>query len=173
MRKADNGWEFISEIIGQERDTYVFSSVISEGRRKGEYKIYYNVKNMNCIKVIRDGREDKETRDVIRKRYDFPLYQGKKWNYRYTLFSERTRRDIDSFAELSVVGFEDIEVPAGKFKTIKVKVKASIIGTSHSGVFYYWYSSDAKARVKTEYDLDVFWRNNEYMKEELISFELK
>ncbi|MBS3919982.1 MAG: hypothetical protein KG012_13965 [Deltaproteobacteria bacterium] len=173
--KADNGWEWTTELIGEEKDTYVFSWVFPEGRFKGEWKLFYSKKNMNCIKVIRDGKEDKETRDVFRKFYDFPLFTGKKWSYRYTAFSERTRRDVDIISELSVVGVEEVEAPAGKFKAFKVKVKSSTMGTGRdvSGVSYYWYSPDAKVRVKQEWEPGEFWRELEYTKSELISFELK
>jgi len=65
ITKADNGWEFKSELIGEEKDVYVFSSGVPEGRRKGEWKLFYSKKNMNCAKVIRDGKEDKEVRDIF------------------------------------------------------------------------------------------------------------
>ena len=173
--KADNGWELVSELIGEEKDAYVFTRVIPEGRRKGEYRIHYNKKNMNVFKVIKDGKEDKEARDMFRKSYDFPLFYGKKWNYRYTVFSETSRRDVDIISELSVIGLEEVEVPGGKFRAYKVKVKDSTIGTGRdvSGNSYYWYSPDAKVKVKEVWEPGDFWREREYWKVELVSFDLK
>jgi hypothetical protein len=111
---------------------------------------------MNCVKAVRDGKEDKVAREVIRKSSDFPLYLGKKWSYRYTAFTFPSRRSNDFLIELSVVGIEDVEVPAGKFKAYKVKSDSTVLltpearlayGKDTSGVSYYWYSPDAKIFV--------------------------
>jgi hypothetical protein len=124
--------------------------------------------------VIRDGKEEKEVRDIAKKFYDFPLYPGKEWYYRYTVFSPG--RDVDIISELSVTRVEDVEVPAGKFKAFKVKVKNRIIGIGRegdvSGAAYYWWAPDAKNIVKQEFE-PGFSRGLEYTKIELVSFELK
>jgi hypothetical protein len=167
--RAADGTEPTSELIGDEKGVYVFSSKTA----RGEFKRFYDKKTMNCSKVIRDGKEDKYERDLIKKVLDFPLYVGKKWTYRYTFFYEGRRMDVDSLAELSAVAYEDIEVQAGKFKAIKVKVKLSIIGTSHSGVYYYWYSPEAKLTIKNDIEMSDFWRDPNSLRFELVSFELK
>lgn len=128
---------------------------------------------MNCVKVTRDGKEDKDQRDLIKKVLDFPIYVGKKWTYPYTHFDERRRMWVDSIAELSAVAYEDIEVQAGKFKAIKVKVKSSVMGTSYSGVYYYWYSPEAKTIIKQDIEMSDFWSDPNRMRFELVSFELK
>ena len=113
--RADNGWELTSEIIADEKDYYLSKTVIPEGRRKGQWKRFYSKKDFNLIRSLKDGKEDREDRDRMKKNLDFPLYPGKKWSYRYTVFAERVRRDVDMLSELKAVGFEDVEVPAGKF----------------------------------------------------------
>ena len=170
--KADSGQEWIDEVIGEEKDIYIF---LTTG--KSESKRYYNKKNMNCVKALRDGKEDKGYRDTFRRRFDFPLYLGKKWNFRYTVFSPMTRKDVDTFANLSVINFEDVSVMAGKFSAVKVKCELNAMGGCHCmeksyRKFYYWYSPDAKAIVKFERvpsSASVY----DYMKYELVSFELK
>jgi hypothetical protein len=192
--KADNGWELTSELVGEEKDAYIFSTVFPGGREKGEWKFFYSKKNMNCVKVIRDGKQDKYFRDVLRKSYDFPLYSGKKWSYNYRLFlpTGTPARDLDFLAELSVVGIEDVELPAGKFKAYKVRSDDTILIRSEqraffkdiTGVSYYWYSPDAKVfPIKQVWEPSSFWKGSwwgsrfsqgcEYAKIELISFELK
>lgn len=167
-RTAD-GTEPTSELIGDEKGVYVFSVKTA----RGKFKRFFDKKTMNCVKVIRDGKEDKEQRDLIKKVLDFPLYVGKKWTYRYTHFDERRRVEVDSTAELSAVAYEDIEVQAGKFKAIKVQVKLSVIGTSYSGVYYYWYSPEAKTIVKNDVEMSDFWSDPNRLRWELVSFELK
>lgn len=172
ITKTDNGWEMTSELIGEEKDVYILSSVATEGSRKGEWKIFYNKNNMNCVKVIRDGKDDKENMGMFKKFYDFPLYSGKKWNYQYTF--GHARGYVDILVELLVTGVEDVAVPAGKFKAFKVKAKYSTTtGRDVSGTTYYWWAPDAKTRVKQEWEQGEFWRELEYAKIELISLELK
>jgi hypothetical protein len=170
--RYDTGGEWTVEIVTEEKDYYVDSSTRIEGRLIGKYKRLYDKKTLNCVKVIKDGKESKQERDMLKKYFDFPLYTGKNWNYRYGILSS-SGRPIDLVAELSAVNFEDIEVPAGKFRAIKVKNKTSVLGTSSSGMLHYWWSPDAKAAVKVEYEAGSFWGTPGYNKFELISFELK
>jgi hypothetical protein len=170
--RADNGMEWTSEIIGAEKDVYISKSAIPEGNRKGEWVRHYEKGSLNCVKSFRDGQVDREDRDRIKKAYDFPLYAGKKWKCRYDVFT--VTRKFDSLLELKVVGFEEVEVPAGKFRAVKVEAKQTILGTNRSGTFCYWYCPDVKATIKSEFlPSGDFWRSMEYNKYELISFELK
>ena len=171
--RYDTGGEWTVEIVGEEKDFYVDSSTRTEGRLIGKYKRFYDKKTLNCVEIIKDGKESKQERDMLKKYFDFPLYTGKNWTYRFGGLSSSPGRDIDLLAELSAVNFEDIEVPAGKFRAIKVKNKTSVLGTNSSGVLHYWWSHDAKAAVKVEYVASSFWANLGYNKFELISFELK
>lgn len=173
--RADNGWEWTVETITDETGLYTNAFVMPEGDWKGKWKLDYDKKNMNCVKVIRDGKEDKDERNRLKKRYDFPLYKGKNWKSSYRFYFPAMRQDFDFFEEFSVVGFEDIEVPAGKFKTIKVKVKASlsISGRFLDGFYYYWWSPDVKAVIKEQKEMGEIWAKAPFMKHELVSFELK
>jgi hypothetical protein len=176
--RADNGQEWMTETIGEEKDLYIFLTMMRQGIEKGEWKRYYDKKNMNCVKVLRDGREDKEDKNRLRKRFDFPLYLGKKWNYRYTLSPlMKGKQDRDLLAELSVVGFEDTNVMAGKFRAVKISNETYAIGGCHCRdksyrKFHFWYSPDVKATIKLERELSGFM-TYDYIKYELVSFELK
>jgi len=71
----------------------------------------------------------------------------------------------------------EFAVMAGKFSAVKVKCELNAMGGCHCmeksyRKFYYWYSPDAKAIVKFERvpsSASVY----DYMKYELVSFELK
>lgn len=90
-------------------------------------------------------------------RFDFPLDVGKTWKYDY-----KTRRnDGNGFTtysvEAKVDGWEEVEVPAGKFTALKV-THASSYSTETGGQRYsgqllktYWYSPQVKREVKYEF----------------------
>lgn len=171
--RYDSGGEWTVKIIGEENGLFVDSTTRSKGKMRGVYTRYYDKNSLNCVKVIKDGKENNRERDYLKKYFDFPLYIGKNWSYRYTVLSSSSQKFINILSEFSAVQFDDIEVPAGKFKAIKIKNKTSIVGTNVRGIFYYWWSPDVKAPLKVEYEPSNFWKNQDYKKFELISFELK
>ncbi len=57
--RADNGWQWTVETVGVEKDFYVNTWIMPEGALKGEWKQFYEKKTMNCVKVIKDGKEEK------------------------------------------------------------------------------------------------------------------
>ena len=174
--RADNGWEWTFETIGDEKDLYSIVYIMSEGQMKGKWIRYYNKKDMNIVKVIRDGKEDKEECQRLNKLYNFPLFSGKKWTSCYSTYSQFSRYDIDMLIKYSAIGFEDVEVPAGKFRVFKVKVTQSAMGTEYKGNFHYWWAPDVRNLIKFETDKSDFWargKGADFQKFELVSFELK
>ena len=130
---------------------------------------------MSCVKAIRGGKEDKEERGRLKDVYNFPLFSGKKWTSRYSFYNPAYRMDNDILGEYSVIGVEDVEVPAGKFKAFKVMVKLIIRELSPpqrqlSGVYYYWWAPDVRGLIKYETDGTEIFKFRKY---ELVSFELK
>ena len=128
--RYDSGGEWTVEIIGEEKGLYVDATTRTKGKMRGVYKRYYDKNSLNCIKVIKDGKESPREQGMLSKYFDFPLYIGKDWSYRYGIVSSSSNKVIDILSELSAVQFEDIEVPAGKFKAIKVKNKCTNQGVS-------------------------------------------
>ncbi len=120
-------------------------------------------------------KRGKGERNRLKKRYDFPLYEGKKWSLNYTSYSYSRGQDNDWFVQFVVGGFEDVEVPAGKFRAIKVKVKMTVLGKNYSpsGIYHYWWSPAAKAIVKEQKEMGELWTKAEFMKDELVSYKLE
>ncbi len=86
----------------------------------------------------------------------FPLAVGKRWQYRSNwLFKPKSSRgSID--ADVVVVAYESIDVPAGRFEAFKLQAVAELGGSSPSDTFYagqttttYWYAPVARAIVKS------------------------
>jgi hypothetical protein len=169
--RYDTGGDWSIEIIGEEKGLYVDATTRIKGRMPGTYTRYYDKNSLNCVSIIKDGKENVYERDSLNKYFDFYLYVGKTWSYSYEMISP-SNQTFRVVSELSAVQYEEIEVPAGKFKTIKVKNKLFITGGTSSGILNYWWSPDAKTVVRVEYEPSKIW-NPEYSKFELISFYLK
>jgi hypothetical protein len=169
--KTDSGIELSNETIGDEKDLFIIA-------RSDKVTLYYDKKDMNCVKAIRDGKEDKGERDRLRKHYNFPLFSGKKWSSHYSFYNPAYRMDNDILAEYSVGGVEDVEVPAGKFKAFKVMVKLTITELSPPqrqlfGAFYYWWAPDVRGIIKYENDRSKIFEQSRFQKYELVSVNLK
>jgi len=169
--KTDTGVELTNETIGDEKDLFITA-------RSDKVTLHYDKKDMSCVKAIRDGKEDKAEGGRLKNFYNFPLFSGKKWTSRYLIYNPAYRMDNDILAEYSVVGVEDVEVPAGKFKAFKVTVKLNItvLGPRQRqffGAFYYWWAPDVRGLIKYETDGNSIWEVAKFRKYELVSFDLK
>ena len=86
----------------------------------------------------------------------FPLKVGKRWQYKSEwLFKPKSSRGTIAM-DVVVVGYETVDVPAGKFEAFRLEATGELGGSSPSNTFYagqttttYWYSPKAKAVVKS------------------------
>lgn len=110
------------------------------------------------------------------KSLSFPLEVGKRWRYDSEwVFKPKSSRGTIA-VDVSVVGYESIDVPAGRFEAFKLVATGELGGTSPINSVYagrttttYWYSSAARAIVRSV-------RHNPYLGTEtveLVTFELR
>jgi hypothetical protein len=106
----------------------------------------------------------------------FPLQVGKKWTYSSDwLFKPKSSRGTLAF-EVTVAGYEPVDVPAGRFDAFKLIAIGKLGGNSPSSTFYggettttYWYAPAARNVIKSVH-------HNPYQGTttvELVSFKLK
>jgi hypothetical protein len=137
---------------------------------------------------------------VVNKPFSFPLYPGKTWEIAYTESQPNKRGQSEQRkSKHTVVGFEPVEVPAGKFNALKIEAegrwtietepaaivaqgahaatvqsKATVPSTA-TGRFYkaFWYVPEVKRWVKSieEYFSSGGDRNESYTGE-LESFKV-
>lgn len=131
----------------------------------GESVLVYEKSSLNRLySVEKDRRIPYEGRN--RTLLNFPLEIGKSWKDKYDKY----------FEVFTVMGWEEIEVPAGKYKALKLEYKQGTgeekAGrTSKEGKAWYWYSPDVKYMVKCLYERSDYW--DAFYDWELTSFELK
>jgi hypothetical protein len=117
--KGPTGWN-------QTRDDTTVSRVTSS-------TIYYTVKasgSTQSPKEVFAGLDWSRVRDidgketVVNKPFSFPLSVGKAWEVRYTEpHPNKTFRSEEWIHKYTVVGFESVEVPAGKFNALKIEAE--------------------------------------------------
>jgi len=117
VEKAPSGWE-------QTQSEVTVSHVTSSS-------IYYTSKQSGSTQPATDafsGTDWSRSRDingketVVNKPLSFPLSAGKTWEVQYTEQHPNKRHRFEQWNnKFTVVGFETVEVPAGKFKAIKVE----------------------------------------------------
>jgi len=111
-----------------------------------------------------------------RRLFNFPLDIGKSWQDKYVVkpaaLAEQEKTYLETF---TVLGWEDVEVQAGKIKALKIEYKQEMIeqptGRPKEGKLWYWYSPDVKYMVKCQYEKADYWFASYDW--ELTSFQLK
>ena len=106
----------------------------------------------------------------------FPLTVGKRWQFVNDWVFKPKGSKGKSTAEVAVIAYEKVAVPAGEFDAFKLTSRESISGTSPIGSVYagettrtYWYAPAARAIVKLV-------SHNPYLGPstvELVGFELR
>jgi len=104
--------------------------------------------------MAKDKRTPYEGRN--KRLFNFPLEIGKGWKDSFT-----TKEAIKQYTyseTFTVLGWEDIEVQAGKFKAVKIEYKqARVDEPAKQGKLWYWYSPDVKYMVKCQYEKGDYW----------------
>jgi hypothetical protein len=142
------------------------------------------------VKYMSERDQRKEYRGLRKKILNFPLTLGKQWKDLYQRdeltgghWGAGGMVPVEYHETFRVLGWEEIEVRAGKFKAIKLEYK---IETSTRGGMgwtprgeskaWYWYSPEVKNFVKCQYEkgynegLDEKGARGDW---ELVSYELK
>jgi hypothetical protein len=68
------------------------------------------------------SRDINGKQEVVNRPLAFPLREGKKWTVEYTETNPNRAHSSETFhCDYVVTGWEDIQVPAGKFKALKIE----------------------------------------------------
>lgn len=94
--------------------------------------------------------------------FNFPLNVGKTWKDQYvTKPAALASQDVTYLETFTVLGWEEIVVQAGKFKTLKLEYKQETVGQVEGrpkeGKAWYWYSPEAKYMVKYQCEKSDYW----------------
>lgn len=135
----------------------------------GESILIFEKSSVNRLYVMdKDKRIPYEGRN--KRLFNFPLDIGKTWKDKF--ISKGALKEYTYLETFTVLGWEDIVVQAGKFKTVKIEYKqANADEPAKEGKLWYWYSPDVKYMVKCQHGKGDYW--DAIHDWELTSFELK
>jgi hypothetical protein len=126
-----------------------------------------------------EGEKYKKYTMGLRKIFDFPLSNGKQWNYAYSAIVKGAMQMnyVDYSEHCKVLGWEDTQVRAGRFKALRLEYIRGGTGAMNIRMedikHLYWYSPEVKYFVKCQYDKDWLMGQKEVFNWELTSFDLK
>jgi len=162
------------EVVGSDQNSYTlnFSKDTCRVENLGFEKIIFDKSTLNKIYAIREDKREKFT-NTQRRILDFPFNLGKKWNDTGTvtpLSGPMKGTTMDISETFKVLGWEDVKVQAGNFKTIKLQHTIENRTMMASGESFYWYAPEVKYFVKCQYDTNYWTGVTNW---ELASFKLK
>ena len=105
----------------------------------------------------------------------FPLYVGRRWSYSNDWYFKLTGSRGSSDVEVEVLGYEPVEVPAGRYEAFKLLARTTLRGISAKGndmngvvtTLTYWYSPSVRSIVKSDHHSVYLGRTTR----ELVSFQ--
>ena len=161
------------EVVGADENSYTlnFSKDTCIIENKGFEKIIFDKSTLNRIYGLKEDNREKYTL-AIRRILNFPLDIGQEWKDTCTskvLVGPFKGRIGDYSEAFRVQGWENVEVQAGNFKSIKLEYTLKNMSVGDSGKAIFWYAPEVKYFVKCTYDKN-FWRG--VADWELVSFKL-
>jgi hypothetical protein len=117
--KGASGWNQTHDEIAVSRVTSatIYFTVKATGSTQPAKELFAGV-DWSRVRDI-DGKET-----VVNKPLAFPLATGKTWEVRYTEAHPNKQFRSEEWAhKYTVVGFEAVEVPAGKFNALKIEAE--------------------------------------------------
>ena len=133
MKKGDSQYVKFGSVSGFKTKTYAF----------------YDTRDFSL-----KGYRDKDDKAVVtfkppEQRYKFPMAPGDKWISNWKQLEHKSSRVTSGGGIVRVMGWETLDLPAGKFKTLKVRQpvqKNAPKGLTH----YTWFSPELGITVKEE-----------------------
>ena len=173
---TDNG---TIEVVNADENSYVltFSDDICVVENQRFSTILFDKSTLHRMYGFK-GDKGKKYTNWLRTIFNFPYSPGKQWKDEQILqtpiasvFSDLG--DVAYHETCKVVGWEDIEVQAGRFRAIKLEItRGEPFGVTW-GTSQYWYSPEVKYFVKCQYSPDAEAAFEEYFSWELTAFTLK
>ena len=131
-----------------------------------------------------EGKKREKYRGNQKRFLNFPLTIGKSWKDTYSevlkwedTYTSRTisssgGEETQIFENYKVLGWEEVEVRAGKFKAVKMEYKKGWMTPTTGmveGKAWYWYSPEVKYVIKYQYDKSPMW--TKFSNCQLVSFQ--
>jgi hypothetical protein len=154
-------WNLTGDVIISVANADENSYAVKYSTGGGESILIYDKSSFNRLYIVdKDKRVKYEGRN--KRLFNFPLEIGKSWTDKFTIksgtFGAQEFTVIETFTPM---GWEDIQIQAGKFRAVKLEYKSEMPGQAagrpKEGKAWYWYSPDVKYMLKCQYDRTDYW----------------
>jgi hypothetical protein len=106
------------------------------------------VSNAHCVR-----RQADSDLPSVRGLYDWPLFVGKSWPSEFQIKNYDRNQTLDLKYVLTVEAFEEVTIPAGTFKTFRIR------RTSPDDRYVIWYEPKLEARLGALRDTPLWHRD--------------
>jgi hypothetical protein len=132
--------------------------------KTGEREIFYRSQDLALVRELVSGVVVR--RDVPpRLHYQWPLIVGSRWQQELTSENWRDKQSTELKLSWEIVAEEDVRVPAGTFKTLKIMSRNEATNRPY---YEMWYAPAVKQWVKIHE-----WRETGEQARELIAYQLR
>ncbi len=148
---------WVDRIAGDDREFRIES--IHDGKMEvdfwGSQMTTDSVLNVIVYRSLTESSSEPSVSDKPGMWFSFPLYPGKTWDNHYdweTTGAAPVKGKADDHGK--VIGWEDVQVPAGTFHALKVEVDSRFYGKggmADDETLIYWYSAQVNRFVKFDY----------------------
>lgn len=154
-------WNLTGDVIISVANADENSYAVKYATAGGESILIYEKSSFSRLYVMdKDKRLKYEGRN--KRLFNFPLEIGKSWTDKFTIksgtFGTQEFTVTETFTPL---GWEDIQIQAGKFRAVKIEYKSEMPGQAagrpKEGKVWYWYSPEVKYMLKCQYDRTEYW----------------
>jgi len=148
-------WNLTGDVIISVSNADESSYAVKYVTPGGESILVYDKSSLNRIHIMdKDKRIPYEGRN--KRLFNFPLEIGKGWKDKFT--TKGASKEYTYLETFNALGWEEIVVQAGKFKTVKIEYTQSRDDEpAKEGKLWYWYSPDVKYMVKCQYRKSDYW----------------
>ena len=152
--------DLVVSVSNADENTYGVK-YLSAGGQSILVVIVYDKSSLNRLYVMdKDKRIKYQGRN--KRLFNFPLEIGKSWTDTFTDKSGTFgAKEFTVVETITPLGWEDIQIQAGKFRAIKLEYKSETVeqaaGRPKEGKAWYWYSPDVKYMLKCQYDRTDYW----------------
>jgi hypothetical protein len=128
---------------------------------RGESVIIYDKSSLNRLYVM-DKEKQIPYEGRNKRLFNFPLEIGKSWTDKFTMKAGTLgAQELTVVETFTPLGWEEIELKAGKFKAVKLEYKQEMVGQTagrpKQGKALYWYSPDVRYMLKCRYERTDYW----------------
>ncbi|MBI5968322.1 MAG: hypothetical protein HY882_10765 [Deltaproteobacteria bacterium] len=152
--KWDFGREGFLEVVRLDAKGYVANFSAGIFFKSAQGTAIFDKSTLNILYVF-EGDKAKKYGGAHRRILNFPLVIGKKWNDEFRRIQPDGFHGGNVAETIKVVGREEVVVPAGKFKVLKLEYQTSYgppgLGPIYESKVWYWYSPEVKYLVKGHY----------------------